>query len=423
MTQLDKTHAVTFTNKGRLDLTALTTFGVSVKDNESPIGYFGTGLKYGIAVLLRHDQDVIVRVGHDERYTFSKKPTEVRGTEFDVVTITDIDGDTRDLGFTTALGRDWELWMTLREIESNCRDEAGTKVTATDTYNPDTIGTLEDNTTSITVIGKKFYDLYNGGETVFLSRDLEPRLTLNSGKMEVYKTDPTPYLFYRGVRVYKSKRDWLCTYNITDGVSLTEDRTLKHSWTAIDNVTDAVLTATNKDFIRLIVTAEERYTEHYLDFNDRRVCPSSTFLTTVRELIDENVEINDTAKDLVESLYPWDLNRYDTYKPSKTEMDRINKCVSFLVDRGFNIDKYPIKFFTALGKGTLAMAHKGQILLTQELIMQGEERIKLALLEEFFHLKHVVSDETREFQTLLLTYLIYTLGLVDPFTETDIKVA
>ena len=43
---------IIFQNKGLIDVHAISIMGVSVKEDNS-IGFFGTGLKYAIAVLLR----------------------------------------------------------------------------------------------------------------------------------------------------------------------------------------------------------------------------------------------------------------------------------------------------------------------------------------------------------------------------------
>src|ERR1700733_12022356 len=45
---------IVFENYGEIEIDAITTFGVSVKEGPNPIGFFGTGLKYAVAVLLRH---------------------------------------------------------------------------------------------------------------------------------------------------------------------------------------------------------------------------------------------------------------------------------------------------------------------------------------------------------------------------------
>lgn len=45
--------AIIFENPGELDLNALRIMGVSVKQSDSPIGMFGTGLKYAVATAMR----------------------------------------------------------------------------------------------------------------------------------------------------------------------------------------------------------------------------------------------------------------------------------------------------------------------------------------------------------------------------------
>src|SRR3954471_10625130 len=50
------TRCVVFETKGKLDLRSLTVFGLNAKPTTtSPIGFFGTGLKYAVAVLSRRE--------------------------------------------------------------------------------------------------------------------------------------------------------------------------------------------------------------------------------------------------------------------------------------------------------------------------------------------------------------------------------
>jgi hypothetical protein len=42
---------IVFENEGLIDLRSIKTFDVSVKENDSPIGFFGTGLKYTIVAI------------------------------------------------------------------------------------------------------------------------------------------------------------------------------------------------------------------------------------------------------------------------------------------------------------------------------------------------------------------------------------
>jgi hypothetical protein len=61
---------VYFANAGLIDLDVIRVMGVSVKTNDNPIGYFGTGLKYAIATLLRTGHTVTLkRGGRDHEFS------------------------------------------------------------------------------------------------------------------------------------------------------------------------------------------------------------------------------------------------------------------------------------------------------------------------------------------------------------------
>lgn len=111
--------SLVFQNPGLIDLDAVTTLGVSVKDGDTPIGYFGTGLKFAIATVLRNGGTLTLWRGKVAHH-FATDAGTVRGEPFEFVTM-----DGKRLGFTTQLGRNWEPWMAFRELASNCRDEGG----------------------------------------------------------------------------------------------------------------------------------------------------------------------------------------------------------------------------------------------------------------------------------------------------------
>lgn len=72
--------AIYFSNPGHIELDTIRTMGVSVKEGENPIGYFGTGLKYAIATLLRTDHIISLRA-NGETIQFRTKPKETRGQD------------------------------------------------------------------------------------------------------------------------------------------------------------------------------------------------------------------------------------------------------------------------------------------------------------------------------------------------------
>ena len=105
--------------------------GAHAKPNTAnPIGYFGTGLKYAIAVLVRLGAEPVVWIGRD-RFSFSKRSSTFRGTPLETIVMRVLKeknkrATTYELPYTTAYGKAWEVWQAFRELESNTRDEGGT---------------------------------------------------------------------------------------------------------------------------------------------------------------------------------------------------------------------------------------------------------------------------------------------------------
>ena len=75
------TSAICFSNPGTIDHRAFTMLGLSAKegDKSKKIGFFGTGFKYALAVLLRENHYVQIVSGEDT-YTFSIADEDFRGT-------------------------------------------------------------------------------------------------------------------------------------------------------------------------------------------------------------------------------------------------------------------------------------------------------------------------------------------------------
>ena len=111
---------VYFSNNEELDPISITTFGINAKNNDSAIGYFGTGLKYAIAIILREGCKIAIN-SCGNSYKFSLKEQTIRGKSFSVICM-----NGNPLGFTTELGKNWELWMAYRELHCNTLDEGGT---------------------------------------------------------------------------------------------------------------------------------------------------------------------------------------------------------------------------------------------------------------------------------------------------------
>lgn len=105
-------------NAGEMDPNALFLLGASSKRGDnSKIGFFGSGAKYALAVLLR--EDVAVRVFSGEReIPITLEGVDFRGQGFRRIVI-----DGQPTSFTTNMGPTWEPWFALRELICNAIDE------------------------------------------------------------------------------------------------------------------------------------------------------------------------------------------------------------------------------------------------------------------------------------------------------------
>lgn len=273
--------AVVFKTPGLIDIRAFTVMGVNAKPQaNSPIGYFGTGLKYAIAVLARHRIKVQLFIG-DTEYEFYAKDEEFRDKTFAFVKMKKRKGllskfTYHDLPFTTELGKNWELWMAFRELESNTRDENGK--TEVEDVNPD--GFAEADHTIIAVHGNEFVDIYHDRDKYFLPDGL----TMRDGNESVQVLDrPSKAVYYRSLRVHELKEEAQFTYNILRTIDLTEDRTAKYAFDVETAIAEYVAQQADKDRVKRIASRTTGF-ESRLGFSYVYGAPSKAFKEAVEEL-------------------------------------------------------------------------------------------------------------------------------------------
>ena len=385
---------IVFENKGILPLECISTFGVSIKENENAFGYFGTGLKYAIAILLRNKQCITILAGK-KKYTFTTEKRTVRGKDFLFILM-----NGKSLNFTTEVGKDWKIWQCYRELYCNCMDEKGGRVRqASEAPNP------SENTTYIIVEGSKFELVFLKAGTIVLTskplfQSLYPSLEIHNGASKS--------LYYKTIKAYELEtRPAMFTYNITSNISLTEDRTIKSLEDAFDKIMRVIMYSEEKDFIRKVITARDGYLEH--SFNYRLPCatPSTTFFEVVKEEIQRaNPELNLSAMGL--------YNKYEKDKAEPTAIKsipemiqlRLNKAIDFCKKINYPVDDYPIIITSSMVTETLGLALNGKIFLAQHLFDKGTNIVAQALIEEYVHLHYNYEDMSRPLQTYLFETIV-----------------
>lgn len=277
-------NAIVHRTPGLIDIRAFTTMGMSAKLGNNPIGMFGTGLKYAIAVLVRMGARPVVWIGLD-RYEFYCEPTKFRDKEFQLVRmkrqrwspVGDFLSPNKrliDLPFTTEYGRNWNMWMAFRELEANTRDEAGE--TYHDTAPVERIAPRAGETT-IVIDHEGYTNAWERRDEVFLPGGLKDRVA--SEGLQVLQGSST-CVYYRGLRAMDLPKATLYTYNILSGLDLTEDRTFKYEFQVREQIARHLLTCDDPALIEQIMTCDEEYWEHGLDFPTWQK-PSEAFRTVV----------------------------------------------------------------------------------------------------------------------------------------------
>lgn len=382
---------VNFCNPGEIDINAVTTLGVNVKSSDSPIGFFGTGLKFAIATLLRNGQRISIWSGA-KFYTFLPEAMEVRGKPFERIVML-AEGGKTPLGFTTDLGKNWTLAEAYRELYSNCMDEGG-EIT-TEPREP------AEGFTIISVSGAEFFSTHFSRDGFILNK--EKLKLLEEGKayeVQVYEGSSSA-VFYRGIKVLTLEKPTAFTYNILSPLELTEDRTVKYDFQCI-GVIQAFLAFECKSPDIIAATLLHDCRERDLGIPSHGAW-SETFENTA-------VNIAATAPDSLEPNTREKVFRktreitgkYVDFELSPDQKAKLDSTLSMLLSAGIPVLRYPIRFVESCGSGVVGIADLSSKTIFLARAAFSRSDLATTILEEFYHLQSGFGDCTRWFQDHLL---------------------
>lgn len=384
---------VYFANKEPIDINAIAVMGVSVKTGKNPIGFFGTGLKFSIATLLRSGCGIeLVRDGESIRFT-SQEET-IRGETFDRVMMSD-----EKLGFTTMLGRNWEPWQAYRELYCNAKDEDG--VIASELPEGD-FGTI------FKVTGEAIEKAHRERDRIFLST-----APLFSTETASIHPGHTHHGYYRGVRAHKIQQHCLYTYNVLGALELTEDRTIKHSFIFDSRVASLIPKIEDEGMLERILLAEAGTFEHQLSYS-QDVTPSLAFMDVCFRLR-TNTKANFSAIRL------WEKHADRRVVYSETSLDTfeekmIDKAMVLLRRLSCPIERKDFMVVDSLGESIFGAVVQSQIMIAKRTFDMGHRFLASTLYEEWIHRDLQLEDKSRDLQNLLFEKLF---GMVERLTEME----
>lgn len=386
-----------FYNKEAIDLETITVMGVSVKTGDSSIGYFGTGLKFAISTLLRNDHKVIL-IRDGEEIEFTSKSTSIRNEEFQRVYM-----GKEKLGFTTQLGRDWEVWQAFREIYSNCLDEDGKISTEPPT---------EDYGTIFKISGREIMDVYYNKSTIFI--ETSPIVEIEN--VEVHPCIDRPYGFYRGVRAIELSLPPKFTYNVLNGQTLTEDRTLSSEYQYMSAIRRAIIHSDDEDFIQECILAERGSYEGHIDF-DAYITPSEAFMKIVG-IHRQNMNVNQSAVTLW-SKHSKNEALFVQIELLAHEIKEFEIAKVLLERIGCDVELDEILFVADLGPGIFGTVSNHKIVIDRKTFDKGYRFLASTIYEEWLHSTQQYKDESRELQNLLFERLFTFVDQVTKMEKND----
>lgn len=407
--------SIIFHNPGEIDIKGAHIAGLSAKDDTATaIGYFGTGLKYVIACVLRNGGSITIYSGLTCHEFFASK-LDFRGKEFQQIgcktTYAGTMGDTAEpvtelLGFTTDYGKDWKPWQIFRELYANARDEGG------DVYQGGNgAPRIGPDMTNIVVWGWKEL------ESEYLNRD---EIILPKGKFWNGETSevqcsygPSTWLYYKGVRV--DNRACTFMWNFLRNLILTEDRTLAPRMlsTTYRPVRDFILHQMDEQHIRQILGRmgggdrffERNALEWYTAPKTTGEC-SEAFAKVATALYRANPGAYEDYAQLAHAYCP-ELVEARKVKLTPLQEKMLERAKALVSKAGFEAEIRQIPIIVEqLGGRILGKYEAGTISLSPMTFDQGTKQVVSTLYEECLHARTGYADLTYEMQTHLFNTII-----------------
>ena len=403
-------------NKGEIDVNAFKLLGATSKIGQNKIGYFGTGLKYAIAVFLRNKMEFKIFSGLKEIRVDTVR-RKFRGQDFDVIRI---NGEPTSL--TTSMGRDWEEWFAVREVYCNALDEEKCRLTVEEEMN------LEAGKTKFYIkYDSSIKDIFNNWNNYFSEKREDVLLQKHSDK--ILAGGERLIIYRKGINVYDEERKCLFNYDM-DQVDINESRTLKYDWMFRNDLVRWLAKNANREVIEKLFKDFPNTYEATLDWETMFF--SKTWLEVLdgRNIILRNTAgayqeyIGDDAVILPDSLafalekcfedkvkiigFSSKYGHKKILEPTETQAQVLGECRSFLEQAGINIP-YEIQICEFTAQSILGEGKEGVIFLSPKLFDEGKKEIVATIIEEYAHLDSGEGDKTRGFQNYLIKKFVGSL--------------
>jgi hypothetical protein len=380
-----------FYNSGSLDPKAFTMLGLSAKSDDTAIGYFGTGFKYAIAVLLRSGAKFWIKSGKMQ-YDFSIKKDSFRDKEFDAIVCTTNNGEQFILPFAAHLGANWKMWQVYRELYTNCviDEKGGVK-----------LGTSCDADVCIFVESLELMKAHAQHDTFFI-----PPSTTTLAETALMRClpkvkDSNDVVYYRsmytGTKMDKPTR---FTYDYKKKINLTEDRTIADVWYIKSHISDVWLNMSYAMLVdNLSLIADKDFYESQLETPYET--PPQAFMDACKYLVEHRRSIPLWAHTAYTKAVPFGEKALQV-QLSRLNQKKLERALMILQHHNCLIDADKLVVCASLPNDLMGMYKNNTIYLARSLFDKGDTMILGTLYEEWLHETEHCNDLTRTMQNLLV---------------------
>ncbi len=407
-------------NNIEIEPEAFTLIGASTKrDDNTKIGFFGSGLKYAIAVLLENEIDFKIYSGLKEIKITTKAKT-FRDNEFHAICI-----NGKETSLTTTMGADWKAWFAIREIYCNAIDEGKYSADVASGIKPQ-----KGKTQFYIEMNDKLEELMQDWSRYFSDKRQDIIQSIEKSKIFKNKLKTRTIIYRKGIQCEERWESSLFDYDL-DWAEINESRVLKDSWETKKRLAKVLARSANKEVVKSLLEdintcyfEKNLYWDEATFFNEEwlkqignktlipyeiagyfaeeytemsSITLPSKLTESLKRYFGDRVKVAGTKK----SAYSSDM----FLEPNERQEKLIEKSVNF-IKQFYPQFNHPIKVCQFSNISQLGEALNDEILLSPSLFEKGTKKIIAVILEESFHLKSGCGDNTRGFQDYLINQLI-----------------
>ena len=421
-------------NKGLLDIEALTLLGASSKRGDnSKIGMFGSGNKFAIAYFLRNGYELIIYSGTN-KININLLEKEFRGNKFNIICF-----NGKETSITTDFGKDWSLGSSIREFYCNAIDEGEHCMEFV--LNP----IAEEGKTNIYIRTREEITQYVSNFDFYFAENKKVLFECTYGKI-LEKTGESINLYRKGIKCIESNKKSVYDYDLTS-VDIDENRLVKYNWQVPSLIWNLIYRCTNKEVIKniLLKCEDSNFIEcipsdfssvnnslmskEYIEvLKECTIAPRSmSGLLTVEELA-KTITLPDIIyKDAVSVLDNNNIaTKFQVYKNmfyreielTSLYKSTLEKAIDFFIETDYKqVTDYEWVVVKFDKKDILGMAdiENNRILLSDICIESGIQQVIETVIEEYIHLKYKVKDETRGFQDAAIKEIVNLLKIKNSY--------